>query len=265
MAINNIDTKLLSGQEVNRYFAPDVEYLYHYTSIEALINGIIVKKPNKGEELCLRATHNRYMNDPTEFEKGIALLNNLLSISNQLYGIDVKGAENALKLYKSDFYFVCFSEEPDNLPMWNMYGSQGHGVALKFEKFQQEQSNDWIIKCDYLINNVKSRFEELNKISLDVALTYLVLMPFILKNPAYSYEKETRFVGSFKDVETYYRYRDGMAVPYKNVFIDKCILKSIVIGPAANQDEVEYSLRSFLDDNGLSHVVIERSQIPYRS
>lgn len=265
MEINNIDTKLLSGQEVNRYFAPDVEYLYHYTSIEALINGIIVKKPNKGEELCLRATHNRYMNDPTEFEKGIALLNNLLSISNQLYGIDVKGAESALKSYKSDFYFVCFSEEPDNLPMWNMYGSQGHGVALKFEKFQQEQSNDWIIKCDYLINNVKSRFEELNKISLDVALSYLVLMPFILKNPAYSYEKETRFVGSFKDVETHYRYRDGMAVPYKNVFIDKCILKSIVIGPAANQDEVEYSLRNFLDDNGLSHVVIERSQIPYRS
>ncbi len=260
-----MNIKLLSGREANKYFSSDAEYLYHYTSIEALINGIVVKNPNVGEEICLRATHNRYMNDPTEFEKGITLLNNLLSISNQLYGIDVNEAENALNSYKSDFYFVCFSEESDNLPMWNMYGSNGHGVALKFEKFQQEQSNDWIIKCDYLINNVKSRFEELNKISLDVALTYLVLMPFILKNPAYSYENETRVVGSFKDVETHYRYRDGMAIPYKNVFIEKSLLKSIVIGPALNQEEVANSLRKFLDDNNLKHVEIEFSEIPYRS
>ena len=103
-----MNIKLLSGREANKYFSSDAEYLYHYTSIEALINGIVVKNPNVGEEICLRATHNRYMNDPTEFEKGITLLNNLLSISNQLYGIDVNEAENALN-YKVFAIFLIYS------------------------------------------------------------------------------------------------------------------------------------------------------------
>ena len=42
-----MNIKLLSGREANKYFSSDAEYLYHYTSIEALINGIVVKKGKK--------------------------------------------------------------------------------------------------------------------------------------------------------------------------------------------------------------------------
>lgn len=256
--------ELLKGREANKYFAPDVEHLYHYTSIEALINGIVVKNPNDGEELCLRATHNKYMNDPKEFEVGVDMLKNI-SLGLENYGVDVKKILDILEGYKDNFYFACFSEDGDSLPMWNMYANNGHGVALKFERFEQECNNEWIVQCEYGTKNTISNFREFLEKDIDVAISYLVLFPFIQKDLAYSHEKETRFVGSLKDVETHYRYSDGMAIPYKNVFIDKSLLKSIVIGPAVNQEEVANSLRKFLDDNNLQHVEIEFSEIPYRS
>ena len=94
---------------------------------------------------------------------------------------------------------------------------------------------------------------------------YLALMPFVLKHDAYSHEKETRFVGAFPYIPTKYRYKNGLAIPYKEIVAEKEVLESIVIGPAANQDAVEKSLRAFLDDHKFNHVTIERSTIPYRS
>ena len=31
-------------------------------------------------------------------------------------------------------YFISFSAAKDNLPMWNMYGNKGHGVAIGFNE-----------------------------------------------------------------------------------------------------------------------------------
>ena len=250
---------------LNMYFAPDetVMYLYHYTTVEALINGIVCASPQNGEELCLRATHNQYMNDPTEFQKGMHLLDEMCKKIRDLYGIST--SEVNIEEYKENFYFVCFSENADSLPMWCMYGNNGHGIALKFRRFEQTVDTEWILKCEYDCNHVLPRFSELQKENETMMITYLSLMPFILKDPAYIHEKETRFVGSFPNVPTKYRYRNGMVIPYKEIFVDKEVLESIVIGPSANQEDVKRSLRRFLDDNNLQHVNLERSSIPYRS
>ena len=90
------------------YFALDetVMYLYHYTTVEALINGIVCTSPQNGEELCLRATHNQYMNDPTEFEKGMRLLDEMCKKIRDLYGktytkqIFVDNAKHLLEIGK---------------------------------------------------------------------------------------------------------------------------------------------------------------------
>ncbi len=257
----------LSYQEANKFFGPDssVKYLYHYTTVEALVNGIIVKSPHKGEEIGLWATHNQYMNDPKEFQWGVSLLDKICNEIEKQYGLDVHISKDVFENYKQKFFFTCFSEQADCLPMWNMYGGNCHGVALKFNRFQQTMNDEWLIKCEYEWTNIVPRFLELQKESQVAALTYLALMPFILKHGAYSHEKETRYVGAFPYLPTKYRYRNGLAIPYKEIVGDKDVLASIVVGPAANQDEVEQSLRGFLDDNGFGHVTIERSQIPYRT
>lgn len=252
-------------KELNKFFAPDetVTHLYHYTTIEAFVNGIVFPYPQKGEELCFRATHNQYMNDPTEFQNGIRLLDEICKKIEESYGISTPRGK--VEEYKENYYFVCFSENADSLPMWCMYGNNGHGIALKFKRFEQTVDIEWILKCEYDIKNVLDRFSELQQENETMMITYLSLLPFILKNSAYFHEKETRFIGSFPDIPTRYRYRNGMAVPYKEIFVDKEILESIVIGPSANQEDVKKSLRRFLDDNNLQHVNIEGSSIPYRS
>lgn len=255
----------LTYQEANKYFGPDssVKYLYHYTTIEALINGIIAPMPKEGEEICIRATHNQYMNDPSEFQIGVALLKEISTKLEQKEA-DIRPINELFEEYRKNFYFLCFSEQADSLPMWNMYGANGQGIALKFKRFEQTVNNEWLVKCEYEKNNVAPRFAKLMQENQTAAITYLALMPFILKHPAYSHEEETRFVGAFPHLPTKYRYKNGLPIPYKVIVAEKEILESIVIGPAANQDAVEQSLRKFLDDHNLNQVTIERSQIPYR-
>ena len=264
---SNMTIPQLSYQEANKFFGPNssVKYLYHYTTLEAFVNGIIVKSPKKGEEIGLWATHNQYMNDPTEFKSGVELLDAIINALEEKGATDVQSVRDKLENYKERFFFVCFSEQNDSLPMWNMYGGNGHGVALKFKRFQQTIAGEWIVKCEYDKSKIGTRFAELKTQSLSAAITYLSLMPFILKDSAYSHETETRFVGDFPSIPTKYRYKNGLAIPYKEIFAEKELLESVVVGPAANQDEVEQSLRGFLDDNGFGHVTIERSQIPYRT
>lgn len=256
----------LTYQEANKYFGPDssVVYLYHYTTIEALVNGIIAPNPKKGEEICFRATHNQYMNDPSEFQEGVTLLKEVSAKLGQ-EGVDIQPLNEIFEAYKKNFYFLCLSEQPDCLPMWSMYGGNGHGIVLKFRRFEQTVNNEWLVKCEYDKSSLIPRVAELMQENQTAGVTYIALIPFILKHPAYSHEEETRFVGAFPYLPTKYRYKNDLAIPYKEILAEKDILESIIIGPAANQDAVEKSLRKFLDDHHFNHVTIERSRIPYRS
>lgn len=261
----------LEISEINKLYGveDDVDYLYHYTTVDALVNGIVVKNPKKGEELCLWATNSQYMNDPEELKEGIRILSTFYSELNKLLNenkFNINQMEDNLELYKQ-FYLTSLSKNRDSLPMWNMYGANGHGIALKFtSKMQQVDCDDYIVKCEYdaskLINNLQEKFDRNNK---NKSAMLLFLIPLVLKNSAYSYENEVRIASRYSELITKYRCRNGLVIPYKEIFLEKELLEGIIIGPAANREEVKISLRRFLDDNNLQNVKIEFSDVPYRS
>jgi hypothetical protein len=50
--------------------------IYHYTSLDALFNGILVPNPQQHKEICLWATHSNYLNDKSEIEFSSELIDN---------------------------------------------------------------------------------------------------------------------------------------------------------------------------------------------
>ena len=75
--MNNL--RMLTSKQVMEHFGPKptVDSWYHYTSLDAIINGIIVQNPKPQEEICLWATHSLYMNDPSEFSMGVSLIDSI--------------------------------------------------------------------------------------------------------------------------------------------------------------------------------------------
>ena len=64
------------------------------------------------------------------------------------------------------------------------------------------------------------------------------------------------------EINKLYGVEDDVDYLYHYTTVD---LEGIIIGPAANREEVKESLRIFLDDNNLQNVTIEFSDVPYRS
>lgn len=143
--------------------------IYHYTTIEALFDGIIPK--NASEEIIFRATNSNYMNDPEELKIDIENFYedvkhikyfSLLSERNYFDNI-VDKIDNA--------YLLSFSENKDFLPMWNMYAQNGNGVVLEFEKKLVTLSETPLIRCVYprrdtykvIINFLERIFADGNK------------------------------------------------------------------------------------------------------
>lgn len=110
--------------------------IYHYTTIDALL-GILREK----EKICLWATDFRFLNDPSEFCIGTQLVNQLLPEIETKLGVHQN--EHIAKMFTidniknfSDFFsmIISLSERVDFLPMWNIYGKNGKGVELIFDK-----------------------------------------------------------------------------------------------------------------------------------
>lgn len=129
---------------IDRYFGVQpCTPLYHYTTIETLVNGII----REDSSVCLWATHCEFMNDPTELQDGIAFVSNLLSKLKP-----EKTKEEYVKLlYKrlSDVFLVSFSQKSNSLPLWNTYGNRGNGIAIEFENLESTSETSLLLRCWY--------------------------------------------------------------------------------------------------------------------
>lgn len=290
----DIDLKMLFP--ILEYIQPNAKILYHYTSIEALFGGIIVKdRPNPNKEICLWASNCRYMNDPKEFSTGIRLAHEMLDIpSNE----SIQVASEQIKEY---IYIISFSSAGDCLPMWGMYGQNGHGLALGFDttviktnfilskcvyatdenkKWLKEEisklkhvPNDWWKQLE--VENILSNFFE----SFGNLLGVYILLWSLGKHPAYEYEKEERAIFQImKDVHNQdtqdssepnkktikYRLRGNLIVPYIELYLPKSALKEIWIGPNNDMKRAVQSLRTYLDYMGFNEVEIKQSKVPYR-
>jgi hypothetical protein len=104
------------------------------------------------------------------------------------------------------------------------------------------------------------------------------------KNEAYSDEREIRFIRTpliqiaepppdavYLEVGTAQKPRRIFALPLRNypefgINADiQALLDHVIIGPSHQQDQMYTRSRALLDSNGLAHVEIRRSTIPYRS
>ena len=110
----------------------DNNMLYHYTSLETLYK---IFHNTKDGYITLRANYFMNMNDPLDCRYFIKEVSHILSERNKHINEDEikKNIEKSM-LDVGLPYFISLTELEDSLPMWNMYGGRGHGVAIGFSK-----------------------------------------------------------------------------------------------------------------------------------
>lgn len=261
---------------VDEYFGPttDVKSFYHYTTLDALCNGIIVTNPIEGQEFCLRASRCDFMNDPDEVKYGVKFLCKhfeqlaIQSNPNLSSETDFSDYEKYMYIQWKIRYLLSLSANGDSLPMWNAYANHGTGVSIELKRFGSPTDKDLVLRCFYndaelkgiLVSDNKSNDEHLSSIQCIATMH----APLMLKHPAYKYEEEIRLIGLFNDKPTKIRYKNGVSIPYKEIFFKKEQILSITIGPAADSIKVKKLLETFLKEKGLE-IPIKVSNIPYRN
>lgn len=270
--------------------------LYHYTSLEVL-KCMFDNYSNEHQYLTFWATNCAYMNDPREISEGIDL------IKDALYDIECPALrQRASVIIENDkikdallitsplmktgvAYAISFSENSDNINMWRMYGNEGKGIALGFDRNKIIVDDCSFDFCFY--NNDKEReslLEEIRK-AFETILVKIGTAPYgisqrnydylrcldaismfapRIKNAAYDYEKESRLVTYCKKPE--FRVSNGILIPYTTLQIPVEALESIILGPDCDSRNID-SLRLFLLSKGIDRLVdkIDVSEVPYRN
>lgn len=274
---------------------PDAVKIYHYTTIEALFSGILVKDATPSKEICLRASDARYMNDPTELKVGLDFLR---AASKQSRGNIEKGLSY---LYKelSHSYITSFSLHRDNLMMWHMYGKNATGVSLRFDVDKmQEDTKDSMLQCIYFTKEKSDQIEAYLKefdieqdakddnswaVLILLALSLFAdngkaleqmwsnLEPLLefalsLKSPAYEYEQEIRLLSPELEEKNAVKYqlRNNLIVPYIEHYMPKDSLREIMVGPNNDMSRTVVSIQEYLKHMGFEHVKVSPSSVPYR-
>ena len=268
--------------------------MYHYTTMEALFNGILVKEAIPQKEICLRASDARYMNDPTEMKVGFDFLE---SIGGKT---PVYSKEVLASIYGdlSKIYLTSFSLRRDSLMMWHMYSNNATGVSLCFDvNKMQEDSRDSMLRCIYFTKELSDQIEAYLKdnneekgIEDNISLAYIALLIFdllvnkgrnldkvlpdidsfflfalTLKSPAYKEEQEIRLLmDSNEKSAVKYQLRNNLIIPYIEHYLPKASLREIIVGPNNDMPRTIVSIQDYLKHLGFKHVRVSPSSVPYR-
>ena len=127
--MNNLLEPKRPDVQVYRNFEPTMPPLYHYTSHAGLIGMVQHKK--------MWFTHAHYMNDSSEYNYAINLINQELQ---EEYGLDLDSHMNLANTSLSENvpYTFSLSERKDSLSQWRGYCPDG-GYSISFNG---EQSKD---------------------------------------------------------------------------------------------------------------------------
>lgn len=130
--------------------------LYHYTSFDAL-GKILLHEPEKGKEICFRATRYDCFEDQTEFQYGIDRTKELMEeIEKNEFAQKYKLTSDHFiaKHFDSKIIFlnsaipkpfvISLTNTPASKKMWRKYGQKGDGVVMEFD-FNPE-TIEWITK-----------------------------------------------------------------------------------------------------------------------
>lgn len=259
------------------YNSVDTQFLYHYSTIEALFSGVLVKNPESEEKaISLFATDHRYLNDEKEIIHGCEIMRDIMEKYFHL------NFDNDPEIFDSaeSSYIISFSKKNDSIPMWSTYGNRGDGIAFGFDASIVEASLGNVVPClysdkdvkTYLITLLKKLKEydlpEITPIEIKCRafrLGYITCnMIAQLKNDFYSYEQEVRFV-SRKVENKGYRYRNNLIIPYTKQFLPKVALKKIILGPDLSFDKTKRSIQEYIKSIGFEDVEIIQSNAPFRN
>lgn len=282
-------------KESNSHLEPDLPTkIYHYTTIEALFNGLLTKKGEDGK-ICLRATNAIYLNDPEDIKIGMEYLHKILGT-----GVSLSDFETLTKNC-ANTYVTSFSAKKDHLPMWHMYARNAKGLSLGFNtKLLTKQRKGAFVKCIYKYKKLKSildKFDDFkfNNKSMRGVVTligavktyekqknnkqdkklgfedlYKEMFPilryaFSLKNESYEYEDEIRLLYKLEEDDAIEFYlKDNYIIPYIKQEFSKELLEEIIVGPNNDMERTIYSIKTYLKHIGFEHVKVIPSNVPYR-
>lgn len=248
--------------------------LYHYTDIGAVASIIKNKK--------LWLSNAAFQNDSQEMLEGYDFLKKRLDqyelypslLAQRKYVHYLQGVlmyVGATK-YQHSIFTCSFSRVADLLSQWRAYGN----FAIEFSReVLAEQFSlydcvyDNIKKVERLDQHLDDFFSAMDLNSGDPLGMVNALGPLIkgmgtFKSEYFQAEHEVRIVEAINN-DVLHRPKKDYLVPYVELEFALESIRSIHIGPVANQDLTEASLLSLLRSHGLEHIPIIKSAVPYRS
>lgn len=237
--------------------------IYHYTSLDALLE--IVREDN----IIMRASHYKYLNDKDEVIKGVKTMEKHKSfITNSLY---------------DNTFIISFSYSADNLSMWYMYSAGYSGCILAF---RMEMIGANMIHCIYDEEKAEKEYIEFvsllnvehdtggdSSVLLDfnnkkyIADNYAAATPIGIKNKEFEFENEMRLYYNVKEPKfdhIKYRKSKNQIVPYIEFKIDKDALAEIWIPNNEATELTKASLERMLKQYDYSNTKVKVSNTSFR-
>ncbi|MCQ2111728.1 MAG: DUF2971 domain-containing protein [Bacteroidaceae bacterium] len=284
----------------------DSDFLYHYTTIENWHN--ILGTLSEENKLIFYASDVFSLNDPKEVFIGYDLITQLIKQVEQEIDSDRNvgigelleqndGQTKLIEIFKEAIpginirsFVISFSNIRDFMPMWSMYGKNGNGIVIKYNKSELQnlgilekvvyvhESGNGItlntadldmLKCYFkkaylLICKEYVNWDELHKLQF-FAMLCAYVCPMV-KHDAYKYEDEERILlVNAADKNIKFRVSSsGNIIPYKECPLPVSAITEIIIGPCCDFDVVERVLRMELANYGIKNIKITQSTVPYR-
>lgn len=290
--------------------------IFHYTNVTTLM-GMLENASTENAFMTFWASHISYMNDPEEKKYGMKkILEVLPTVEDELKipseqrinNLEQKELDKFIKILSTEknnvinTYAISFSESFDYLPMWKMYGQDGNGICLGFDKkilnkylednnmekiasvrygtgddiSDAQGEQDWksFIKNEYEKYHVMSNAwvemgaspDKNKSIALYTYVTLLAIIPPYIKNPAYEYEKEYRLCCRELRHTVHFRNQNGLLLPYLEIKLPLNALKIITTGPTTDSERQMISIAKLLKEkyDNWDNITYYSSDIPYR-
>lgn len=256
--------------------------LFHYTDIGAVAS--IVK--NK----VLWLTDSQFLNDTQELHDGIAQIQNAFSTLRSNSSKFTPFQRDAFGWVKKMFdsfceegyqlqpLFTCsFSRNGNLLSQWRGYGS----FAVEFSRREIEEDFD-LYDCIYdpsekvsaayrgLTKSINAMADAIRRRDLDSeepinSFFDVIYSAGSYKNSYFESEQEVRIVSAMEGEKVQHRAKGHCLIPYVVRGFNPAAIKAVHIGPIADQDLAEKSLRSLFMAAGMPDLPVVKSDIPYRA
>lgn len=269
----------------------EVPYVYHYTSLDALFNGMLLEQPVNGMQICLWASSVLCVNDTQEVRIAFDFVRDHI--------VKIEDANDDVSMMTemlADYYVTSFSLLRDSLLMWQRYAKNATGISICFDvNVLRQLAKDSLIKCVYLKPEVLDKIRSYMKDSKPVSCTFgqFALVCFVLlvglskskdrdkvvgrisafleflmslKNRDYIDENEVRLFVVEQNTNAKSRVREQKdIVEYVERFFPKEAVVEIMVGPNnLDKEKTALFIKRYLDRIGMSHVKVTTSGVHYR-